>query len=225
MRKTLITAAVASLGLAAAAQAGIAFSFADPIPGRQLTSTANAQEAGVAGLTYDQSAELVFLVDGTDVGIGNVVFPHAHMEMNLSLGAATTFAGVTQAPVTGSFTIYDLASETRVDILTGVAELGTYVRVGNTNALLFSDPNFVYTPGPALASLLAPGTTFVPSTEAVFTLTDINPSSFLNSNGTFKSFQANASFTGNTEVEVVPAPGAIALAGLGGMLVIRRKRA
>lgn len=223
MRKTLITAAIASLGLAAAAQAGIAFSFADPIPGRQLTSTANAQEAGVASLTYDQSAELVFLIDGTDVGIGNVVFPHAHLEMNLSLGTATTFAGITQAPVTGSFTIYDLSSESRVDILTGIADIGTYVRVGNTNALLFSDPNFSYVAGPALASLLAPGTTFTGPTEGVFTLTDINPSSFLNSNGTFKSFQANASFTGNTEV--VPAPGALALAGLGSMLVIRRKRA
>ncbi len=223
MTKICIAAAVATLSLAGAAQAGIAFSFADPIPGRQLTSTANAQEAGVANLTYDQSAQIQFLVDGTDVGFGSVVFQNARLEMNLSLGAASTAGGVTQAPVTGSFTIYDFSNEVRTNILTGIADLGTYVRIGNTNSLLFSDPSFSYVSGPALSAYLAPGTTFTDPTEAVFTLTSISPSSFLNPDGTFKSFQANASFTGNTEV--VPAPGALALAGLGGLLVTRRKRA
>ncbi|MFA6044424.1 MAG: hypothetical protein WC718_05520 [Phycisphaerales bacterium] len=223
MRKICYAAVVATLGLAGAAQAGIAFSFADPIPGRQLTSTANAQEAGVASLTYDQSAEITFLVDGTDAGFGNVVFSHARLEMNLAIGAASTAGNVTQAPVTGSFTIYDFTNEVRSNIITGIADLGTYVRIGNTNSLLFSDPSFSYIAGPALSAYLAPGTTFSNPTEGVFTLTSISPSSFLNPDGTFKSFQANASFTGNTEV--VPAPGALALASIGGLLVVRRKRA
>jgi MYXO-CTERM domain-containing protein len=38
-----------------------------------------------------------------------------------------------------------------------------------------------------------------------------------------RSWTANASYSGNSDV--VPAPGAIALAGLGGLLIARRKRA
>lgn len=219
---TLLAAAALTLAGASAANAGIAMSFADPIPGRQLHSQENGAGAGVALLTYDQNAVISFLFDASEMGAGQTVFANARMEMNLALGAATTNLGVTTAPVTGSFTIYDMSSASRVDIITGTAQLGSYVRIGNTNSLLFSDPDFEYTAGPALAGILPSGSVFADPTEGVFTLTAITPTSFMNPNGTFKTFDANASFTGNAEV--VPAPGALALAGLGTLTLIRRKR-
>lgn len=217
-------AALAGLALSSAAHAGIAMSFADPIPGRQLHNTENGAAPGVGRMTYDQTAVLAFYIDGTAEGFGEVTFGNARMEMDLAIGAAVTFGGVTQAPVTGTFTVYD-ATDGRVDIITGVAQLGTYVRVGNTNSLLFSDPNFVYLPGPALTALMAPGRVFTNPTEGVFTLTSIaavGGGNFLNPDGTFRTFDANASYSGNTEV--IPTPGALALAGLGALCLVRRKR-
>jgi uncharacterized protein (TIGR03382 family) len=41
---------------------------------------------------------------------------------------------------------------------------------------------------------------------------------------TFESFTATPTFSGSSEVLVIPAPGAVALAGLGGMLAVRRRR-
>lgn len=226
MRKISVVGCLASLGLAAGAQAGIAMSFADPIPGRQLHNQASGVESGVGLLTYDQSASFDFFVDGTDVGFGPVTFTGAHMEMRMALGTTSSALGVTIAPVVGFFTIYTLNPDlSRNTIISGTALDGAFVRVGNTNSLLFSDPDFDYTPGPALAALMPPGTSFADPTEAVFTLTSIAPvggGSFLNDDGSFKTFDANASFTGNAEV--VPAPGAIVLGGLGALTVLSRKR-
>lgn len=227
MKNLALSAAIASLAFAGAAQASVYMSFADPIPGRQLHNTANDVEAGVGRLTYDQAATFDFFVDGTDLGFGPVTISGAHMEMNMAIGAAATSLGVTTAPVAGAFTIYILGESGRQDIITGTARDGAYVRVGNTNSLLFSDPSFVYTAGPVLTGLAGAPITFADPTEGVFTVTSIAPvggGSFLNGDGTFKSFDANASFSGNTEV-VVPTPGALALSGLGGLCLIRRRRA
>lgn len=225
MRTICAFAALAGLAVVSTAQAGIAMSFADPIPGRQLHNTQDGVAPGVGRMTYDQNAVITFLIDGTDEGFGLVTFGNARMEMDLAIGAAVVAGGVTQAPVIGMFTIYDMTAG-RVDIVTGVASLGTYVRVGNTNSLLFSDPNFSYIPGPALTALLAPGRVFTDPTEGVFTLTSIaavGGGNFINPDGTFRTFDANASFSGNTEV--VPAPGVMALMGLGTLCMARRKRA
>ncbi|MCE7974742.1 MAG: hypothetical protein DYG92_10550 [Leptolyngbya sp. PLA1] len=227
MKKMSLIAAIATLACAGAANAGVYMSFADPIPGRQLRNTANAVEAGVGRMTYDQSATFDFFIDGTDLGFGPVTITGAHMEMDMAIGAAAVTGSATVAPVAGFFTIYIIGEdEVRRDVIRGLAGDGAFVRVGNTNALLFSDPDFEYQAGPVLEALNGGPVLFADPTEAVFTLTSIAPTgggSFLNGDGTFKSFDANASFTGNAEV--VPAPGAIALAGLGGLCMLRRRRA
>jgi hypothetical protein len=229
MRSTLLTAAAgAAMAFTSIANAGISFSFADPVPGRQMSNVANGAGAGIGALSYDTNANIVFYVDASDLGAGTLTFNTARMEMALTLGAAVTSGGVTLAPVTGSFTIYDMTGNVRTNILTGSADSGTFVRITNTNSILFSDPDFTYTAGPALSSVLPQGTQFVPSTEAVFTLTDVQTvggSGLTTSGGAFRSFAANASFTGNTETTIVPAPGAFALAGASGLLVARRRRA
>ncbi|CAG1008462.1 hypothetical protein PHYC_03569 [Phycisphaerales bacterium] len=225
MRKSVVIAALAGLGLAAAAQAGVAMSFADPIPGRQMHNQANGSGPGIGFLTYDMAAPIQFLFDGSEDGLPNHVFLNARMEMQMSIGAATTVGGITTAPVSGFFKILDASSETPTEIITGIADAGTFVRISNTNSILFSDPNFSYTPGAALLAVTGP-ISFIDPSEAVFTLTSVvaeGGGSFINPDGTFRTFDANASFTGNTES--VPTPGALALSGLGALCLARRRRA
>lgn len=225
--KMTVVAALAAAAVAGSASASITFSFADPIPGRQLRNQANGAGVGVGLLTYDTTAPITFLVDGTDEGLSQWTWSNARMEMNLALGAATTFAGVTVAPVQGTFTIYDFTGSVRNDILTGTAAAGTFVRISNTNSILFSDPDFTYTAGPALAALLPSGVSFVNPTEGSFSVTDVSVAEggghFIGPGGVFRTFTANSSFSGNTAL--IPSPGALALAATSGMIALRRRRA
>ncbi len=226
MRLITKMALLTALGMTAAANAQIAFSFADPIPGRQLHNEMNGGGAGIGLLTYDTTAPITFLVDGTNEGFGPVTFTDARMEMLMTLGVASSAGGVTLAPVAGTFTIYQGSGDDRVNILTGTASAGSFVRISNTNSMLFSDPDFVYSAGAALAALMAPGRTFAGPSEAVFTLTDVaalGGGSFIGPGGVFKSFDSNASFTGNTAV--VPAPAASLAMALTAVGAIRRRRA
>ncbi|MGQ0626755.1 MAG: MYXO-CTERM sorting domain-containing protein [Phycisphaerales bacterium] len=229
MVRQLALVAGGVLALASAANASIAFSFADPVPGRQVSNLQNGSGAGLGLLTYDTSAPIVFLVDDSDVGgSGATSFNNARLEVNLTLGAAITMGGVTLAPVSGDFTIYDFTGNVRTDILRGQSMSGAFVRVTGTNAIQFSTADgFSYTAGPALQAFLGALRTLVADQEAVFTLTDIatvGGGSFIGPGGVFRSFNANASFSGTSNVEVVPTPGAAALAGLAGLVALRRRR-
>ena len=102
---------------------------------------------------------------------------------------------------------------------TATVPAGSYVRIGNTNALLFSSSQgLVYTPGPRLQTILGAGRNLGNPEEAVFTLTDISVAGgapLTGTGGVFNSFDANASFSGNAGV--VPAPGSVALLVLAGL--------
>lgn len=216
------------LAMASVANASIAFSFADPVPGRQVSNVQNGAGPGLGLLTYDTSANIVLLVDDNEFGgFGSLSFNTARLEVTLTLGAAVTLGGVTLAPVSGTFTIYDFTGGVRTDILTGSSQNGAFVRVTGTNAIQFSTADgFSYAAGPALAALLLPsGRSLAPAQEAVFTLTDIatvGGGNFIGPGGVFRSFNANASFSGTSET--VPTPGAAALAGLAGLVALRRRR-
>jgi hypothetical protein len=223
MRTSVLLAAIAAGCVVGAAHAGISMSFADPVPGRQWHNQADGAGPGIGLMTYDTTAPITFLFDGTEESLGSHAFVNARMELSMSIGPAVTIGGVTTAPVEGYFRIFDVSGMTPVDILQGIASAGTFVRISNTNSILFSDPNFHYIVGPALSALVGPVTLIDPS-EAVFTLTSVVAAGgghFINPDGTFRTFDANASFSGNAEV---PAPGAIALAAIGGLLIARRRR-
>ncbi len=230
MKKGICTIALAAAaGLTASAHADLAFSFADPTPGRQLT--ANAGD-GLALLSYDPAARLAFLVDGsTEPSAFEAVFGNARLHMKMGMGSATTAGGVTTASVFGTFVVVDADAEPGDDmILSGHAQEGAFVRIGGTSSILFSsETGFAYTAGPRLAALLASDRHITDPMEAVFTVTGIVVGGGLplvGPGGAFNSFTANASFSGNSAVETrqVPTPGAAILAGAGTLLVARRRR-
>ena len=230
--KTAAIAALSSVCLAAAANAGLAFSFSDPIPGRQLTNLqANQAGAGTGVMSYDQFAALTLLVDGSTADNPfDHVFSNARMEMSMTIYTGSTVGGVFSAPVAGFFRIFD--ATTGADIVRGDATGGAFLRVSGTSSLLLSsDSGFSYTFGAALQSVLSAtgngGIAPLDPQEAVFTITDALASgggSIIGAGGVVRSFTANASYSGNTVTTAVPAPGAAALIGLAG-LVARRRRA
>ena len=225
--------ALATLALAAAANAGLAFSFSDPVPGKQLTNVQGNQfGAGTGLMTYDQFATLSLFVDGSgEASPFTHMFSNARMEMSMAVYTGSTTAGVFSAAVQGFFRIFDATSG--LDIVRGDATAGAFLRVSGTSSLLLSsDSGFTYTFGAELNSLLSStgngGQGPVDPQEAVFTITDATTStgstSIIGSGGVVKSFSANASYSGNVATAAVPAPGAFALIGLAG-LVARRRRA
>ena len=219
----LVAATLAGLATTAANADTLQFSFADPQPGRQLSNSGGL-------MTYDQNSTFQFLANLSAAGLSsNQTWNNAAMEMSLTLGAPVAIPGGYVAPVSGFFEVYDNTGSVRTNILRGTASDGAYVRVSNTNTMLFSDPGLVYTAGAALNGLLPIGQSFdlTNPQEASFTITDIQ--SDLGGNpingGSFIGFTANASYSGNTEFRIVPTPGTAMLAGLGGLLTARRRRA
>jgi MYXO-CTERM domain-containing protein len=224
MVRTALLVAGGVLALASAANASIAFSFADPIPGRQVSNLSNGGGVGIGRLSYDTAVPITFLIDGVEEGLGTATFTNARLRVDLTLGAAISIGGIVIAPVGGTFTIFDATSG--LDIVTGSSNLGSFVRVTGTNSIQFSTADgFAYSAGPALQSFLGPGLVLTADQEAVFTLTDIVTASgapFIGPGGVFRDFQANASFSGTSNV--VPTPGATALVGLAGLAAFRRRR-
>lgn len=221
---------MACLGLFALcplAQGAIAFSFADPGPGHQLTNTADGGGAGIGLLSYSSTQAITFNIDGTTEEVGNTTFTNARFEMsNMTLGAPVFQGGILVAPVAGSFAFYDFTDNVRTDILTATVPTGSFVRIGNASALLFSSSQgLVYTAGPALQAMLGASGGLGNPQEAVFTLTDIvaaDGGPIIDANGAFTSFSANSSFSGNTAT--VPAPSSVALLYIAAGLVAKRRR-
>ncbi len=226
--------AVALLGsslVVGAANAGLAFSFSDPVPGRQLTNLqANQAGAGTGVMSYDQFAALSLFVDGSsESNPFDHIFSNARMEMSMTIYTGSTAGGVFSAPVAGFFRIFD--ATTGADIVRGDASGGAFLRVSGTSSLLLSsDSGFVYTFGSALQSVLSSsgnaGVGPADPQEAVFTITDALASgggSIIGADGVVRSFSANASFSGNCQTVAVPAPGVAALLGLAGLASRRRR--
>lgn len=211
---------------ASAANADIAFSFADPFAGTQFVHTQGGGGGNNGLLTYNQNAVITFNVDGSGEGLGSLQYTNARLETNLIFGLGTVTPGGIVVPVTGTFTIYDFTGNVRTNLLTGTATAGAFFRTGNTSSILFSDASgFAYSAAGSLAAWLPVGTTLGNPQEAVFTITNLvvaNGQSLLDNDGVVRSFTANSSYSGNAAL--VPTPGAMAMLGLGGLAAARRRR-
>ena len=122
MRHSQVISIAALLGASSAAHAAIAFSFADPIPGRQITCIANGAGTGIGMMHYDTNAALTFLVDATEEGLGVHSFTNARLEMSISIQPAVSLGGTTTAVVQGTWTVYDFTNNVRTNILTGTTQ-------------------------------------------------------------------------------------------------------
>ncbi len=224
MMKCVTVVALAALGLAASARRTSRCPLLTPSRGARCTARRTPPARALPCCPFDTTAPISLLFDGSEDGYANHVFANARMDMAMSIGAATTVGGVTTAPLFGSFTIYDGIIDPAFEIFSGVAAAGTFVRISNTTLFSSATPNFVYTAGPALIAITGP-IAFVDPSEGVFTLTSVvaeGGGSFINPDGSFNTFDANASFTGNTQA--VPTPGSIAILGLSCLCLAGRRR-
>jgi uncharacterized protein (TIGR03382 family) len=223
MTTVRVAAALCALALGSMANAGLTFSFADPAGGRQLSNTANGGGAGIGRLTYSTTTPIVLIVD---TGVeGSTTFTNARCEMTLNMAAAQTINQFTLASLTGTFAFYDFTGGIRTDIVTATAQNGAFVRLNQSNSLMFSSNNgLLYTAGPALTPILA-GQGMTGFQDAVFTLTNMliaGGAPLTNANGVFNSFAADASFSGSSQQ--VPTPGSMAILMLAAGAVLRRRR-
>jgi hypothetical protein len=137
--------------------------------------------------------------------------------MFLEVGAVADQEGGTFiAPIlSGMFSFTDMDSGMTLLTATMGAEAGAVLALGTTGNIIAQGGGgaggLTFTAGSGLAAFLG-GLTLGPIFDANFTLTNIDPAATLSDNDFLEDFEANSAFTGNAEV--IPSPGAIALAGL-----------
>ncbi len=223
MMSRALGAALALGGLCASTQAAVYFTFDDPGPGPEITyteGTDNNSDPGV--LVFNNSAQLDFIVDGTDEGLGTMTYT-ATLDMEIMIGAVQgTVGGILSAPILGgSFAFSEVGSGD--DILTGSLSNGGLLTLNTVGALIATSTTagLVMNEGPALAAFLG-GLTLTPNFDISFTLTNISPGTTKNADDFITSFVANSAFTGNANV--IPSSGPVALAALSMTLLGARRR-
>ncbi len=228
MKRGLALVALAcAAGMAASAHGAVTFTFFDPGAGPEITYTEGSDNVTDPGEATWTGPNVTFTVDGTDEGLGVVVFT-ASVQMDLEIGAVTGQPGGTFiAPIlNGSFSFTDMGTgDTIISAVVG-PDAGAVLALGSTGNIIAQGSGgangLVFTAGSALDTFLG-GLTLGPIFDANFTLTNISPAAVLSDNDFLEDFDANSAFTGNADV--IPSPGTIALAGLSMLtLVASRKR-
>lgn len=242
MKKIIGTACL--LGVASAAQAGMSFNpgvismtYADPAAEQSVVHTTGGMGDSSSTVTVNTNVVLEFDLSG--IGGGTEVFANTRIDKVVSVGTVNEVSpGVFIADAfDGMFTFTDTKGTADVSddevILTGnygtTAGSSGAVFILSESGNLTANDSFVGGSlelgiGPALASILGPGFTVGDDRDASWTLTNITPDASVNEFGFFNDFFADGAFTGS--FNVVPNPGSVALAGIGGLMLIRsRKRA
>lgn len=233
--RTLCVGALCA-AFSASSNGAVFFTFDDPGSGPEITHVAGDKN-NPSVITY--SGSLVnLLIDGSEEGVGAVNKP-AFVTMNILIGQVESqFGDILTAPIIGgSFSFFDATegapSESSL-LLQGDfvfdAFNGGLVTLNTTGALFATSTGaaLTLTEGAALKPMLG-SLTLTPTFDVSFTLTNIRgfdstPGVFLTEDGYISSFFANSAFTGNAGVMLIPAPGAVVLAGFAGVLGARRRR-
>jgi len=223
--------AVTAVGVFAfsANAASIFLTYADP-PGELSVHHETAGPGGsFSTLTVGTQVDLA--IDLTDFGMGEVDFLGATFNKTVNIGSVTEVQpGLFIANATDGF--FEFLDGDNNFIAGGTYGLGgasgaAFILTASGN--LTANASFVggdleYTVGSFLQGILdAENLTIdVGSADASWTLTAITPDAFVTNEGFFSTFDSNGSFTGT--IETIPAPGAVALLGLGGLAATRRRR-
>lgn len=204
-------------GLAASAHGAVTFTFFDPATGPEITYVEGSDNVTDPGEATWTGSNVALTVDGTDEGLGQTTFANTAVSMFLEVGAVEGQEGGTFiAPIlSGMFSFTDMDSGMTLLTATMGAEAGAVLALGTTGNIIAQGGGgaggLTFTAGSGLAAFLG-GLTLGPIFDANFTLTNIDPAATLSDNDFLEDFEANSAFTGNAEV--IPSPGAIALAGL-----------
>lgn len=245
MKTGILVAAGALMAVAGSANAAAFLTFLDPAGGREVKYTAPVGNATFGTLTA--TAVVDFQIDLSDHGLGTVVFDNVTYSKTAKVSAAWMNGSSFNAEVYDAVFSYTDGANT---ILTGAFGTGTqggpnggdlFINglsgsissnadaVGGSLSYVFGNaPIQVGNPGAGadLNALLATvQLAFGAAIDGNWTLTGITPrpNVFEGSAGTFiTSFDANAAFSGT--VDIVPTPGAAALAGMGLLVGLRRRR-
>jgi hypothetical protein len=240
--KNLALVALALAGAATGvANGSVYLTFADPPGGREVSYVAPNAGGDAFGI-LNAFAVVNLSIDLSEVtgNIGDVLmFNGADFNHTVNVGALTVASSlIMEAPLTnGSFSFYDTHGDL---ILSASYDSGATFIFEASGATTTSNPdaNLTFTVGPALlaampAVLVDSNMTELLALDASFTLTAFlfegnKKVVAMDNNGDgepekyFNTFQANSAFTGTALL--VPAPGAIALAGLGVLTAARRRR-
>lgn len=235
MKNALVLACIVGAA-ATAAQAGISLSpgtvsmtYADPSGELSVNHVTGGMGDSSSTVTVDTIVD--FTVDLTGLGGSAITFMGASFVKTVDVGTVTQVAPgmfVSNA-FNGSFTVTD--SDENVIIS------GTYGTTDGSNGAVFiltesgsltANDSFIggsleFTLGAQLADLLGDsGLSVGDDRDASWTLTNITPDVGLTQFGFFDNFDADGAFTGS--FNVVPNPGSVALAGIGGLMFIRSRK-
>jgi hypothetical protein len=223
MKKMTTAVALASgLALSSLASATVFFTFDDPSTALEVTYT-QGNAGGPGTMTYSAAPTVDLVVDGTQNGLGIVTYSTI-LSMNLTIGTATSFGGIFQAPVlAGSFT-FSVGGNA---ILTGMINNGAMLTFGSTGSVVATSSNNSLTlvATDALLGQLALGgyTGLGPVFDSSFSLSNLAPRPInLTQDGYIPSFHANAAFVGNAEP--IPSAGSTALAAVAGLFLFPGRR-
>lgn len=233
MKRIGLIGMVAGAGLSASANGAIFTTYQDPAGDRELKYFAPTGAELFGSLLLDTTID--FQVDLTEEGLGVLTFPGATITKTAAVSDVTELvAGTVFAAevFNADFEIRDAGNNLILSGSYGYAgekPFGADLTMLTTSATLNANStapggSLEYTVGDAISTALASqGLVAGGAVDAAWTITAIT-STEINEGGFFTDFEANSAFSGTLEVLPVPTPGAIALAGLGGLAAIRRRR-
>ncbi len=231
VRRLGVGAAVA-FALAGAAEAAFMFTFDDPVGGKEMSFTPTSPSAG--SIAYDPTATVDLVVSDDSGILGGELNFETNLVMDIDvtdIGPSIDVPGAITASISGIFEFRMTGLRGSLALLRGSFNDGSLLQVSSAGALITTSDTGSLTYeafGPLadqLASLGVPA--FIAPSDAVFTLTAIEPllqfseTTLRGGSGDLPAFEANAAFTGTTNI---PAPGALATVALGGLFAARRRR-
>lgn len=228
--KCSVAALAAAIGLpCAVAQGAIFFTFQDPGPEREVSIQENVDDSFTFAYSFSETVSLSLTSDAGE--IADTTFAETRLTLNVTTDGAPIVdqPGLLVANILGEFVFEDVSGGGPVTILSGVFDdavatllLGNFMgQIEGSGAVAGNTTvgSLQLTAGDALLALLDDGVTLGGRQTASFALSDLVGEE--DGEG-LMSLAGSAAFTGSSQL--VPAPGAAALFGLGGFAAMRRRR-